>query len=194
MNLICERFQSFWSIKVGIVLFGLGECISEVVMNKTKFRQNSKSGNLENPKSRNMQIQGRGGCNDYSNTGMLWLKIYKDPWCTLFLVLKSLHFKVISIKHLLFNSPRNKMLSQVHRSRIKMGGTKKRSNSLLDKVRHLIFYLFVWWWWESSTTKTLEWISRILPASSLMAAHAATLQPAASCILKIRCVNTFISF
>ena len=137
MNSICEQFGSFWSITVGIVLFGLGECISEVVMNKTKFRQNSKSGNLENPKSRNMQIQGRGGCNDYSNTGMLWLKIYKYPLCTLFLVLKSLHFKVISIKHLLFNSPqlnlrimsRNKVLSQVHRSRIKMGSTEKRSNS-----------------------------------------------------------------
>ena len=94
-----------------------------------------------------MQIQGRGGCNDYSNTGMLWLKIYKDPWCTLFLVLKSLHFKVISIKHLLLNShqlnlrimSRNKVLSQVHRSRIKMGDTKKEAIVWKSKKLDFLF-------------------------------------------------------
>ena len=50
MNSICEQFWSFWSITVGIVLFGLGECIPEVVMKKTIFqRWKSKIWQFGNP-------------------------------------------------------------------------------------------------------------------------------------------------
>ena len=86
-------------------MFGLGECISEVVMNKTKFRQNPEIWKIQNQEI----------CKSREEVVVMTIQT------------RACYFKVISIKHLLFNSPRNKMLSQVHRSRIKMGGTKKEA-------------------------------------------------------------------
>ena len=97
-------------------MFGRGECISEVVMNKTKFRQNPEIWKIQNQEI----------CKSREEVVVMTIQT------------RACYFKVISIKHLLLNShqlnlrimSRNKVLSQVHRSRIKMGGTKKRSNSL----------------------------------------------------------------